>query len=172
MPTESKFESNMVTFKRRGVRFKHRVGAIVMDGQERILLVYSPDDFWFIPGGHVELMESAQETVRREMEEELGFTPASERLLWIIEDFYHYRDDVHEVAMYFLVRPPEGCALLDGRETVTLDEEGLAFEARWFALDALDGVDLRPSCLIELLRDIPDEPRHVVFREGTVGGIG
>jgi 8-oxo-dGTP pyrophosphatase MutT (NUDIX family) len=58
----------MVTFKRRGVRFKHRVGAIILDAHKRVLLAYSPDGFWFIPGGHVELMESAQETVRREVE--------------------------------------------------------------------------------------------------------
>ncbi len=165
MPTEPKFESSMVTFKRRGVRFKHRVGAIVLDGNERILLV-DADDFWFIPGGHVELMELAQETVRREMEEELGFTPESERLLWVVEDFYHYGDDVHEVAMYFLVRPPADCDLLDGRETIMLYEEGLEFMAKWLPLDSLPDVDLRPSCLIELLQDIPDSPRHVVFREG------
>ena len=166
MPTDAKFESAMVTFRRRGVRFKHRVGAIVLDKNERILLVYAPEGFWFIPGGHVELMESTQETVRREMQEELGFVPESERLLWVVEDFYHYRDDVHEVAMYYLVRPPEGCALLDGRETITLYEEGLEFEAKWIPLDSLPDVDLRPSCLIGLLQDIPDTPQHVVFREG------
>ena len=166
MPTDPKFEGNMVTFKRRGVRFKHRVGAIILDSHERILLVYSPDGFWFIPGGHVELMESSQETVRREMEEELGFVSESERLLWVIEDFYHYQDDVHEIAMYYLLRPPDDCDLLDGRDTITLNEEGLEFEAGWHPLDTLDGVDLRPSCLIGLLHDIPDTPRHVVFQEG------
>ena len=156
----------MVTFSRRGVRFKHRVGAILFDSHERILLVYSPDDFWFIPGGHVELMESSQETVRREMVEELGFISDSERLLWVIEDFYQYRDDVHEIALYYLIHPPAGCTLLDGRETITLYEEGLEFEAKWIPLDTLSDVDLRPSCLIDLLQDIPDSPRHVVFREG------
>jgi hypothetical protein len=90
----------------------------------------------------------------------------------VVEDFYHYRDDVHEIAMYFLVRPPEGCALLDGRETITLDEEGLVFEARWFALDALEKVDLRPACLIGLLQDTPEAPRHVVFREESIDDIG
>lgn len=155
----------MVTFKRHGVRFKHRVGAIILDAHERILLVYSPDGFWFIPGGHIELMESSQETVCREMEEELGFVSESERLLWVIEDFYQYRDAVHEIALYYLLRPPADCSLLDGRETITLNEEGLEFEAQWVPLDSLPGVDLRPSCLIELLQNIPDSPQHLVFRE-------
>jgi len=87
------------------------------------------------------------------------------RLLWVVEDFYHYRDDVHEIAMYFLLRPPDDCDLLDGRETIMLYEEGLEFEAKWIPLDLLPDVDLRPSCLIKLLQDIPDTSRHVVFRE-------
>ncbi|MCD4671957.1 MAG: hypothetical protein K8R77_04765 [Anaerolineaceae bacterium] len=62
--------------------------------------------------------------------------------------------------------------MLNGRETITLNEEGLEFEAQWVPLDSLPDVDLRPSCLIGLLQEIPDAPRHVVFREGSVGGTG
>lgn len=156
----------MVTFVRNGIRFKQRVGAIVLDADKRILLVRSPDGFWFLPGGRVEFMESSQEAVRREMKEELGFACTAERLLWVIEDFYAYQGErVHEIALYYLVRPPQDCAIMDGRQTVTLDEEGTPFEAKWFPLRSLATLDLRPACLIQLLGDIPDVPHHIVFRE-------
>jgi len=50
------------------------VGPLIYNDRGEILLVKSPKflDFWTIPGGHIELEETAEETVRREIKEETG----------------------------------------------------------------------------------------------------
>jgi 8-oxo-dGTP pyrophosphatase MutT (NUDIX family) len=167
--TEPAVNNRMLSFERQGVRLKVRVGAIILDAHARVLLVRSQEGFWFIPGGRVEFMESSRESIRREMEEELGCTPQSERLLWVIEDFYTYNGiSQHEFGFYYLTSFPPQSALYNSGDSLPLFEEDQEFHAQWHDLSALSGVDLRPSCLIDLLRDIPDSSRHVVFREGEV----
>jgi nucleoside triphosphatase len=50
------------------------VGPIIYNDQGEILLIKNPKfgDFWTIPGGHVELDESAEEALKREIMEETG----------------------------------------------------------------------------------------------------
>lgn len=61
----------MITFDRGNLRFSYRVaGVAIRDG--KVLVQESLDGgFYFLPGGRAELQESAGETLRREMQEEL-----------------------------------------------------------------------------------------------------
>ncbi|MFI9081160.1 NUDIX domain-containing protein [Streptomyces sioyaensis] len=59
-------------------------GALFFDGQDQVLLVkpsYKPK--WEIPGGYIERGESPLAACRREVQEELGITPAIGPLLVI-----------------------------------------------------------------------------------------
>lgn len=50
------------------------VGSIIYNDKGEILLIKNPKfkDFWNIPGGHIELNESAEDTLKREIMEETG----------------------------------------------------------------------------------------------------
>lgn len=50
------------------------VGALIYNDKGEILLVKNPKwgDYWVIPGGHIELNETAEEAVKREVKEETG----------------------------------------------------------------------------------------------------
>lgn len=50
------------------------VGPLIYNDKGEILLIKNPKfgDFWCIPGGHIELNEPAEETLRRETREETG----------------------------------------------------------------------------------------------------
>jgi molecular chaperone GrpE len=50
------------------------VGTIIYNNKEEILLIKCPKwgDFWHIPGGHIEIGETSEEALRREVKEETG----------------------------------------------------------------------------------------------------
>jgi len=57
------------------------------------------ETFWTFPGGRAEVGETSEETLKREMVEELGVEVKVGRLLWAVENFFHYEDrDWHEPA--------------------------------------------------------------------------
>ncbi|WFB08340.1 NUDIX hydrolase [Streptomyces sp. LX-29] len=70
--------------EQRMARPRMAAGALFFDAQGRVLLVqpsYKP--MWEIPGGYIEEGESPLAACRREVEEELGITPAIGSLLVI-----------------------------------------------------------------------------------------
>jgi 8-oxo-dGTP pyrophosphatase MutT (NUDIX family) len=94
----------VIGYEMDGGRFSYRVvGVCVHDGH--ILLHRSDqDDFWSLPGGKGELMETSAETIRREIHEELGCEARVERPLWIVENFFTSgAQKFHEIAFYYQV---------------------------------------------------------------------
>jgi len=100
---------------------KRRVGVraiIYQDG--RILAVKhkskkdgKPKDFWSIPGGGLDLGESLESGLRREIKEELGVDITVGRLLFI-QQFKSTRADCdEELEFFFLVENPEDCEVAD-----------------------------------------------------------
>ncbi|MGV8085974.1 MAG: NUDIX domain-containing protein [Candidatus Bilamarchaeum sp.] len=95
----------------------------------RILLVerkFEPfKGYWAIPGGMVELNESAEECAIREMQEETGLSTIPYQLVGVYSD--PKRDPRGVVAVVYLVRKVGG-VLLAGTD---------AKSAKWFDLDKL-----------------------------------
>jgi 8-oxo-dGTP diphosphatase len=68
------------TWRRRAVRVTQRkftatAGAVVLDAEGRVLLlehVFRPGTGWGIPGGFIQRGEQPEETLRRELREEVG----------------------------------------------------------------------------------------------------
>jgi mutator protein MutT len=74
----------------------HRcAGAILVSGDRVLLCHRSPDrewfpDVWDVPGGHIEPGESGADTIRRELEEELGIVAhVSGEALMVVESQEH-----------------------------------------------------------------------------------
>jgi ADP-ribose pyrophosphatase YjhB (NUDIX family) len=67
-------------------------GVVVANEQEEILLVFRKDtENWGLPGGYMELGETFEETIRREIREELSITIKSLKFhgLFSGDEFYH-----------------------------------------------------------------------------------
>ena len=50
------------------------VKALITDASGKILVVKEKQDFWSLPGGGLEHGESAQDCLKRKIEEEIGLT--------------------------------------------------------------------------------------------------
>ena len=157
----------MITFERDDVRFTYRVAGVALHNG-RVLLQQDPKEgLWILPGGRAELLEPAAEGLRREMMEELATEVAVVRLLWVVENFFDDNGGAHhEVGLYFLMTFPDSSPLYRETGPIEAREEGVKLVCWWQPLEELDGVDLKPSFLVDALRAIPESTQHVVHRDG------
>lgn len=157
----------MICFDQGNHRFNYRIVGVAIHNDSVLLHRADHETFWTLPGGRGELGETAEETIKREMLEELETDVDVDRLLWVVENFFEYEGvHYHELALYFLIhfRPesaPLSAEAFDGAEgTVTL-------RFRWFPIrrDALDALPLMPPFLPGALIELPRSPVHVVDRD-------
>ena len=119
------------------------VGAVVKHADGRVLLIRRArppsQGEWTLPGGKQEPGETLEETVVRELREETGLRV---RVLRKLEIYVLERDghayDIHE----FL------CTAEDAPNTPGDD----ASDARWFRLDELRGLGVRPDAIAVIER--------------------
>jgi len=152
--------------------FKVRVAG-VMQQENRILLLNEPlaGEYWFLPGGRAEMHESTDETLTRELEEEMQVKPRIGTLLWVIENFYTiHQIPNHTIGFYYRVDLPENHPLSYEAEYFSeREEDGVMkkFHFRWCSPYEIESMDIRPPCLKEMLKNINSfsQPYHCVIRE-------
>lgn len=158
--------------------FLVRVAGVALH-HDRVLLHRSEhDSFWALPGGRLEVGETTETALQREMLEEIGETVTTGRLLFVVENFFsHYpldgprdpvaRNDHHEIGFYLeMTLSPQLCAVTSfaGTELSGTSHE-YSLEYRWFEKTNLSEVDLRPARLIDLLsKPLPSGVTTVVNR--------
>ena len=141
-----------------GLRVRRSVRALVVDPAERILLVrfeFPTVTVWATPGGGMEPGETEEQTLRRELDEELGLTdvdigPQIWRRLHIIPfldgSWDGQRDHIHLVRVPAFEPTP--------RLTWAQLRSERVHELRWWTLAELrtagDGVRFAPGRLPEL----------------------
>lgn len=164
----------MISFSAAGWRFHLRAAAIIRDGDFVLLHRVADDPFWALPGGRVELGETAEDAVRRELREELDTEVQVSALAAVVENRFRYRgESQHGVELHFEVTLPPDSPLL-GREpfermeplAAGLDGQGagsLRMLFQWFHLSEVPHLDLRPAFQRESLSAWPHaDVRHVV----------
>jgi ADP-ribose pyrophosphatase YjhB (NUDIX family) len=161
---------HMITFQRDRWQYDFRTAAVAIHEGHVLLHRAEPDNFWALPGGRVELGESATGALIREMQEETEMTVRVERLLWVVENFFTLGGRRHhELGFYYLVTLPRAAAQLDLSAQFFGEEEGglrLIFE--WFPIDTLSAVRLYPSFLQKGLRALPNSISHIVQNDPEV----
>jgi 8-oxo-dGTP pyrophosphatase MutT (NUDIX family) len=158
-----------ITFEGNGAQFGFRPAGSALN-QGRVLLQQSElDPFWALPGGRVEMLESAEDALRREMREELRLEVEVEGLLWELENFFVYRTVPNrEMGLYFLMNVPSGSDLYNAKGVIqTQDELGTKLRHRWQLLDSLRDLDIKPTFLYDVLPELPGVPNYIVHRDTT-----
>jgi len=100
----------------------------------------------YLPGGHVEWREKAEDALKREIEEELGVQSAVKEFLGSVEHTFVQKGRRHcEINLMFRMEIP---ALSPDRDTVSC-EEWISF--KWIPLSSLGRHHLEPSPLRTLI---------------------
>ena len=158
-----------IAFERNGLQFDFRASGIAIH-RDHVLLVRVPQyDFWFLPGGHVEIGELADHAMIREMREETGLEVKIERLVWVVENFFTLDGKRHqELGFFYLVTPPVEATQLDlSKEFYGKEEDGTPLTFRWHPLDALADLNLFPLFLGTGLNALPTSIGHIVQNDLT-----
>ncbi|MBS1987930.1 NUDIX domain-containing protein [Candidatus Dependentiae bacterium] len=131
----------------------HTLARAVIIDQGHILLAHHPSwkqGHYYLPGGHIEHGESAQQTVLRELDEEMGIAFTLQRFVGCLE--YSFQPNLgarvchtHEYNFLFLATSPE----LKAGVIPAQKEEHVAFA--WAPLESLSSINLLPEPLTELI---------------------
>jgi 8-oxo-dGTP pyrophosphatase MutT (NUDIX family) len=150
----------MLTFQTAEGQFNYRVAGIAIRDGCVLLHKDVRDNFWVLPGGRVEFMETAAAALRRELMEETGVVADVGRLVWIVENFFEYQQRrFHEIGLYFVMTIAAGTVT----ESNFRGQEGAAdLEFWWCPLKELQTIDLQPRFLITRLLSLPHEIEHLV----------
>lgn len=152
----------MIMYEQGIYRFIYRVAGLFLHNQRALLHRAVSDVFWALPGGKGEFMEPSQETIKREMKEEIGVDVDILRLLWVTEHFYENEEKKnHEIGLYYLLALPKDSSLLD-MEEFTGNEGKLELIFKWFCIEQLENVKLYPSFLRKGIKNLPTHTEHLV----------
>ncbi len=154
----------MISFDRDNMRFNFRVAGICIDNGRVLLQKNVNDEYWFLPGGRAEFLETAIQSLEREMREELDVDVNVGRLLWVVENYFAINGrDYHELGLYFQMTFPQSLNLLGATE-LTIVDGGVHIINRWHELNDITNLDIKPSFLRTGLVNIPNSTEHVVNR--------
>lgn len=155
----------MIRFEDGDHLFNYRVVGMAIHNQSVFLHQAVGDGFWTCPGGRAEFGETAEQTLIREMREELGVEIEIVRLLWFVENFFTYSDKrCHEIALYFLMRLPAVSKYIIEPGPYPCLEENSKLIFQWFPLrpEVLSALPLLPAFLQTALLELPETAQHVV----------
>ena len=140
-----------------GAKFKFRVGGILHCGGKYLAVKMNNNNFFCLPGGHVEIGEDTQQAVLREMREELGFEVKIDRLVAVNENFFLAEDkkQLHELGFYYVVSAVNESDINKSDYQIDEHDKGkiVHLDFKWFSLDELKNIDFRPKFLVECLEN-------------------
>ncbi|MBS8071253.1 NUDIX hydrolase [Streptococcus suis] len=132
-------------------------GLVVQD--EKLYLVKSPEGKYYTLGGAIQLGETTEEAVLREMQEELGIDVEVGPLAFIVENQFNLQEkSYHQIGFLYLVTPLS--------EPVTYLEEGDSIrQCEWIAFTDLKNLDINPAFLKTELATWRGQLQHFVNKD-------
>ena len=149
--------------------FKFRVSGIVINDNKLLLVDMDDSGFLCLPGGYVELGETTEQAVSREMEEELGYKLEIIKDLGVVENFFvnKYNRTMHEICFYYLLKPLKGETARYNDYCLIENDKGhnIKLNFKWININELDKYDVRPKFLKEIIKNKSIIIGHIIFNE-------
>ena len=152
-------------------RFNYRIAGLGFRDHHVLVHRATHESFWTFPGGRAEIGETSAETLQREMVEELGVAVEVGRLLWVVENFFHFeRRRWHELGFYYLMTVPESFPFAPEGIVHRVRDGNNDLEFKWVPATraALEALDIPPYFIAAEIEDLPPTPRHLVWDDGKL----
>lgn len=145
-----------------------RVGAIITKDNHVLMVRNNRDNFFYSVGGRIQFGETAEQAVKREVREELGFEMEIDRLGFICEAYFYgtigdkQERLIYEPAFYFYMIVPDDFEL----ESKTFLEDGSPEYLEWVPFDTEKTV--YPEFFKTDLNNPSRETKYIVADERSV----
>ena len=148
-----------ITYVSNRKKFNYRVCAIIISNNKILAMHDECSPYFYLPGGRVQMGETAEHAVVREVEEELNITPKIIRPLWLNQSFF--TEDVdklnyHEICIYYLMDISE-TGLLEKGERFTLHEGHHIHDFEWLTFERLQDEYFYPIFLKTNIYNLPKQ---------------
>jgi len=147
----------MISYQEENNKFNFRVSAIILDPSKKYILIHKikgRDEFWLLPGGRMEMLESTESGISRELKEELGLKISKKRLVIISEDFFNFnKQSYHELGFTYLITLPKNSPLLK-KQGLFNGIEGEKYQFKWHRINKIKELDFRPEFLVKEIGNI------------------
>lgn len=154
--------SNMINYKKIGVTFSVRSAGILIKNEKVLVHKLRHDPYWTIPGGKVDINEKSEDTLVREFNEELSANIKTERLLWIVESFFEYKNTrFHEISFIYLISELENSGI--PQEDFEAIEGSKLYLFKWVDFKNLSRIKLKPEFLAKRISDLPSSIEHIKY---------
>ncbi|MDR1138803.1 MAG: NUDIX domain-containing protein [Clostridiales bacterium] len=147
-------------------RFNYRVGAIIID-QGNILMVKNKSiPYYYSVGGRVQVNETSRQAVLREVYEETGVQFGIDRLGFVYENFSvnKYKNfKFHGISLYYYMNNPNTWVnLKDEFRDVDVNDNVTSHILRWIPLDKIGSFNLVPKFFKTELFDPTSTVKHII----------
>lgn len=166
----STVERHMIRLDRKPDLFSFRVAGLILHEGHVLVQQIPGEDYWAMPGGRAEIGETSEQTIVREMQEELGCRVRVERLLWSVENFFGDADyRYHELGFYYLLTLEDDFPFHPEEIVHTVIDGPTAVQFRWLPATRDDFEQHRvfPLFLRDGVENLPQQHRHMIADEGS-----
>lgn len=151
--------------------FQMRVAGLAFRNNHVLIHRASHENFWTFPGGRAEIGETTEQTLEREMLEELGLPARIDRLLWSVENFFQYEGKCwHEYGLYYLMHLPDTLPFHESDIIHRMQDGKNALEFRWAEATraSLQNLIVPPLFIADQIETLPESPQHLVWDDGDL----
>ena len=148
--------------------FSYRVAGVCIHDSAVLLQKPVNSNDYAVPGGHVELGETNEQTLIREFKEEIGADIKVGSLKWVGELFFPWSDKpCHQICLYYEVEitddrtPRRGC--FTGSELH--ENKKFDMEFHWIPIEKTEEYNIYPTQASKWLMSGENDVKHFIYRE-------
>ena len=141
-----------------------RAGAVIIHNNKILVHKNVNENHCTLPGGRIAIGESSEQTIKREIKEEMGKETEIIGYIGTIENFFEMnKKKYHEI---LFVQKAEFINEADKKIDYTMDNvEGKEYlKYKWVDLNKIEEYNIVPKCLEEILKS-REFPKHIINSE-------
>lgn len=148
-------------------KFKFRVAGLLIIDNKLLVVRINNSDFYFLPGGHVRLMENTKDAILREFKEETKIDTVVDRLLFVTENFFEGKlGNFHEIGFYYLLKPTSNLNLEDYSLVEKDEKDKLILDFKWVNIDNLN--NFKPEFIKKEIKNLSKEIKHIIISNDEI----